>query len=208
MYLGTELRQGLLNAKYAWSQSANPLLANSRSLVDTRVRPYISVVSTARPPQPSIGYAGVYHGTVWILDVLEQRREAAGAPTVAREQRTVRRADLRGGRGLPDTDLLAVGCTAEDAGRLPGEAALVLPYRMHLAVALSGAGEWRQAVSRRERQWFNARRNSRDLVFEVAEGERDALEALVREQMASAAELTVALDVSVGTGTSWHAAAH
>jgi len=26
--------------------------------------------------------------------------------------------------------------------------------------------------------------------------------------MASAAELTVALDVSVGTGTSWHAAAH
>ena len=47
-----------------------------------------------------------------------------------------------------------------------------------------------------------------ELVFEVAEGERDALEALVREQMASAAELTVALDVSVGTGTSWHAAAH
>ena len=39
-------------------------------------------------------------------------------------------------------------------------------------------------------------------------GEREALEALVRAQMASAAELTVALDVSVGTGTSWHAAAH
>jgi DNA polymerase-1 len=47
-----------------------------------------------------------------------------------------------------------------------------------------------------------------ELVFEVAEGERDALEALVREQMASAAELTVPLDVSVGTGHSWHAAAH
>jgi DNA polymerase-1 len=47
-----------------------------------------------------------------------------------------------------------------------------------------------------------------ELVFEVAEGERAALEALVREQMASAAELTVPLDVSVGTGHSWHAAAH
>jgi DNA polymerase-1 len=47
-----------------------------------------------------------------------------------------------------------------------------------------------------------------ELVFEVAEGEREALEALVREQMASAAELTVPLDVSVGTGSSWHAAAH
>ncbi len=47
-----------------------------------------------------------------------------------------------------------------------------------------------------------------ELVFEVAEGERDVLEPLVREQMASAAELTVPLDVSVGTGHSWHAAAH
>ena len=39
-------------------------------------------------------------------------------------------------------------------------------------------------------------------------GERDALETLVREQMAGAADLTVPLDVSVGTGHSWHEAAH
>ncbi len=47
-----------------------------------------------------------------------------------------------------------------------------------------------------------------ELVFEVADGEAEALEALVREQMGSAAELTVPLDVSVGTGASWHEAAH
>ena len=47
-----------------------------------------------------------------------------------------------------------------------------------------------------------------ELVFEVAPGESAALEALVREQMAAAAGLTVPLDVSVGTGGSWHAAAH
>ncbi|RNL64937.1 DNA polymerase I [Nocardioides marmoriginsengisoli] len=47
-----------------------------------------------------------------------------------------------------------------------------------------------------------------ELVFEVAAGERAALEALVREQMAAAADLTVPLDVSVGTGGSWHEAAH
>jgi DNA polymerase-1 len=47
-----------------------------------------------------------------------------------------------------------------------------------------------------------------ELVFEVAAGERDALESLVREQMGAAAELTVPLDVSVGTGRSWHDAAH
>ena len=47
-----------------------------------------------------------------------------------------------------------------------------------------------------------------ELVFEVATGERDDLEQLVREQMAGAAELAVPLDVSVGTGRSWHEAAH
>ncbi len=47
-----------------------------------------------------------------------------------------------------------------------------------------------------------------ELVFEVAPGEKDALDALVREQMGSAADLLVPLDVSVGTGRSWHEAAH
>jgi DNA polymerase I len=47
-----------------------------------------------------------------------------------------------------------------------------------------------------------------ELVLEVATGERDALAALVREQMAAAADLAVPLDVSIGTGRSWHDAAH
>jgi DNA polymerase-1 len=47
-----------------------------------------------------------------------------------------------------------------------------------------------------------------ELLFEVATGERDALEALVREQMGAAAALAVPLDVSVGMGRSWHEAAH
>jgi DNA polymerase-1 len=47
-----------------------------------------------------------------------------------------------------------------------------------------------------------------ELLFEVAEGERDALEALVREQMGSAYPLDVPLEVSVGYGPSWDAAAH
>ena len=47
-----------------------------------------------------------------------------------------------------------------------------------------------------------------ELVFEMATGEEQALEELVRTQMGAAAELTVPLDVSVGTGRSWHEAAH
>jgi DNA polymerase I len=47
-----------------------------------------------------------------------------------------------------------------------------------------------------------------ELVFEVAEGERSALEEVVRREMGAAADLAVPLDVSVGTGRSWHDAAH
>ena len=47
-----------------------------------------------------------------------------------------------------------------------------------------------------------------ELVLEVATGEKEPLEKLLRDQMAAAAKLTVPLDVSVGTGRSWHEAAH
>ncbi len=53
-----------------------------------------------------------------------------------------------------------------------------------------------------------------ELVLEVAPGERDEVEALVREQMGAAdlavpgGPLSVPLDVSVGTGRDWHEAGH
>ncbi len=47
-----------------------------------------------------------------------------------------------------------------------------------------------------------------ELVLEVAPGERDAVEALVRAEMGGAGDLAVPLDVSVGTGRSWHEAGH
>jgi DNA polymerase-1 len=47
-----------------------------------------------------------------------------------------------------------------------------------------------------------------ELVLEVAPGEREALETLIRQAMGSAAELSVPLDVSVGVGRSWEAAGH
>lgn len=47
-----------------------------------------------------------------------------------------------------------------------------------------------------------------ELVLEVARGEREPLEELVRATMAGAADLAVPLDVSVGVGRSWHEAGH
>ncbi|MCV7385078.1 DNA polymerase I [Mycolicibacter longobardus] len=47
-----------------------------------------------------------------------------------------------------------------------------------------------------------------ELLFEVAEGEREPLEELVRDKMGSAYPLSVPLEVAVGYGRSWDAAAH
>ena len=53
-----------------------------------------------------------------------------------------------------------------------------------------------------------------ELVLEVAAGEREEVEAMVREQMGAAGDaatdgpLDVPLDVTVGAGGSWHDAGH
>ncbi len=45
-------------------------------------------------------------------------------------------------------------------------------------------------------------------MIEVAPGERAEVEQLVRREMGAAAALDVPLEVSVGTGHSWHEAGH
>lgn len=47
-----------------------------------------------------------------------------------------------------------------------------------------------------------------ELVVEVAEGEWDAAERIVRERMGDAADLAVPLDVQIGRGLDWNEAAH
>ncbi|MFI2102525.1 DNA polymerase I [Isoptericola sp. NPDC019693] len=47
-----------------------------------------------------------------------------------------------------------------------------------------------------------------ELVVEVAPGEREAAEDVLRSQMGAAVELDVPLDVSVGAGATWHDAGH
>jgi DNA polymerase I len=47
-----------------------------------------------------------------------------------------------------------------------------------------------------------------ELVLEIAPGEREAVEALVRKEMGAAIDLDVPLEVSVGVGESWHDAGH
>jgi DNA polymerase-1 len=47
-----------------------------------------------------------------------------------------------------------------------------------------------------------------ELVFEVYAGELEKLRDLVTEQMSNVVELSVPLEVHIGTGKSWDAAGH
>ena len=47
-----------------------------------------------------------------------------------------------------------------------------------------------------------------ELVVETARGEQDAVEAILREEMHAAGDLSVPLDVNVGTGGDWRTAGH
>jgi DNA polymerase-1 len=47
-----------------------------------------------------------------------------------------------------------------------------------------------------------------ELILEVAPGEQERVEEILRARMGSAADLTVPLDVQVGTGANWEVAAH
>ena len=47
-----------------------------------------------------------------------------------------------------------------------------------------------------------------ELVLEIADGEREDLENLVRREMGDAFPLSVPLDVSVGVGRTWDDAGH
>ena len=47
-----------------------------------------------------------------------------------------------------------------------------------------------------------------ELVIEIAPGEQEQVADIVRREMGAAIELDVPLDVSIGVGNSWHAAAH
>src|SRR5699024_5337164 len=47
-----------------------------------------------------------------------------------------------------------------------------------------------------------------ELVIEVAPGEKEQVETILREEMGAAADLSVPLDVSVGIGKNWRIAGH
>lgn len=161
-------RRWRARAGYEWRQNTSPLVTGARSWIDSRLLPWVSLTSTAGADGPSVAYVGVRAG-VQIYQLLEHQREALGAPTTERLARPVdSRAVLRGG-WLPDADLVAVGCAPSQVGRLPGAAALVLPFRVHvLARTSDGPCGWYHRMSKSERRWSSRTLRTGSWALEVA----------------------------------------
>jgi DNA polymerase-1 len=82
---------------------------------------------------------------------------------------------------------------------IQGSAADIIKHAMlNVAAGLSEAGAKSQLLLQVHDE----------LVLEVAAGEKELVEKIVRDGMARAADLKVPLDVSVGYGANWDEAAH
>jgi hypothetical protein len=144
-------------------------VTGARSWIDNRVRPWVSVTSSAGTSGPSIAYVGVPPGIVKIHQMLEQRREVLGASTTARVSGVADRGALLGGDWLPDADLVAVGCATPQACGLPRTGALVLPFRVHvLASTGDGPDGWWRRMSKSERRWSSRTLSTGPWALEVA----------------------------------------
>ncbi|MFD9305180.1 GNAT family N-acetyltransferase [Streptomyces sp. NPDC060048] len=127
-----------------------------------------SVVSTAGGL--SIAYSGLPAGLAYTLEFTEERRTLA-TPGQAVRTTVPRSSRLLGGAGAvpPPADIEIVGSTAERARRLPQDAALVIPMRVHFVVDTHRpADEVLRSISRREREQHARCRRERQWTWEQA----------------------------------------
>ncbi|MFZ0227096.1 MAG: DNA polymerase I [Mycobacterium sp.] len=129
----------------------------------------------------------------YLLDVVEQARKDGYTSTVLGRRRYLPELDSTNRQVREAAERAALNAPIQ------GSAADIIKVAMiEVDKALAAAG----LASRMVLQVHD------ELLFEVAAGEREQLEALVRDKMGGAYPLDVPLEVSVGYGPSWDTAAH
>ncbi|MFI6684265.1 GNAT family N-acetyltransferase [Streptomyces sp. NPDC050485] len=122
-----------LHAGYAWRNSGHPLLAQLRVAWDTRSWAGFPAVRS-EVGGVSISYSGVPEGLAYALEFTEQRRETSAKETAAREISTRKGWQLARPAQLPGADIVIVGTSAAKAERLPVNASLIMPIRVHFVL--------------------------------------------------------------------------
>jgi hypothetical protein len=145
---------------YAWQNSRHPAVLAGHRLWDRENRPTWPAQRLTFPERGvDLLYAGATEGLTNVVPLLGHLAgPALGTAVTGPRQRVSRRVALDP-VGHP-ADLVALGCRASTARRLPRRATLVLPLRVHLVVDLDGDLDTvRGRISKRERWEFN--RNQR-----------------------------------------------
>jgi DNA polymerase-1 len=129
----------------------------------------------------------------YLMDVVEQARKDGYTSTVLGRRRYLPELDSSNRQVREAAERAALNAPIQ------GSAADIIKVAMiEVDKALKAAG----LASRMLLQVHD------ELLFEIADGERERLESLVREQMCGAYSLDVPLEVSMGYGRSWDTAAH
>ncbi|MEI7718146.1 MAG: DNA polymerase, partial [Mycobacterium sp.] len=129
----------------------------------------------------------------YLMDVVEQARKDGYTSTVLGRRRYLPELDSSNRQVREAAERAALNAPIQ------GSAADIIKVAMiEVDKAIAGAGlESRMLLQVHD-----------ELVFEIAPGERERVEALAREKMGGAYPLDVPLEVSIGYGRSWDAAAH
>ncbi len=159
-----------LRSAYQWRNGGNPLLVRLRTAWDTRSsRVFPAVLS--RLGGLSVGYSGLPEGLAYTLEFTELRREDGSEPA-ERSSGTIRGREARSAGLLPDADIVILGTSAVRARRLPAEASLIMPVRVHFVADIDGDAEaMRRRISERERWQFSRNQRRYGWTWSV---ERDA----------------------------------
>ncbi|WP_330328293.1 hypothetical protein OHS33_00125 [Streptomyces sp. NBC_00536] len=144
-----------MHAGYHWRNSGHPIVTRLRTAVDIRGGAVFPAIRSELGGL-SVTYAGLAEGLAYTLEFTELRRESEDGESARRTAAKLTGKTLRSPAALPDADIVIVGTGAKQARRLPRQASLIVPMRVHFVVATDEAPDLiRQRISKRERSQFN-----------------------------------------------------
>ncbi|MGP4051173.1 hypothetical protein [Streptomyces sp. 2A115] len=144
-----------MHVSYHWRNSGSPLVTGLRDRWDTR-RTAVFPSVRSDLADLSVGYSGLREGLAYTLEFTELRREEGPRQSAVRVSGQVSGSELRNHGSLPAADIRIVGTSASLARRMPKEASLLIPMRVHFVIDFDGDPEAaRRAISKRERSQFN-----------------------------------------------------
>lgn len=122
-----------LRAGYLWRNSTQPAVAAGRTLWDSRAWAMFPAVRSDAGGI-SITYAGLPEGLAYTLEFTEQRRQSSPDTPVVRQPGSLRGFQFNDPDRLPEADIVIVGTSAANARRLPTQASVVIPVRVHFVI--------------------------------------------------------------------------